>query len=219
MSKQITRRPKKVDRRQERREEQLRREAEQKRAARRQRFTLIGIIVAAVVLVGTIVAYAIYSSGQPQTEPIVNPAYQPVGGIYCDQQEQTAFHIHAHLSIFINGQPAPLSQGIGIASDSSCFYWLHTHDTTGVIHIESPAGHSFVLGNFLDEWSSTQFSSLNYPSQLDLSGWTAYLNGKLYQGNYRNIPLLSHNLITIMYNSPNAKPDTFYNWDAAGLAQ
>src|SRR5581483_4178755 len=168
MSKQITRRPKKQDRRQERREEQLRREAEQKQAARRRRFTLIGIIVAAVVLVGTITAYAIYSNGQPQTEAIVNSAYQPVDGIYCDQQEQTAFHIHAHLTIFINGQSVPLSQGIGIASDSSCFYWLHTHDTSGVIHMESPAGHSFVLGNFLDEWSSEQFSSLKYPSELDL---------------------------------------------------
>ena len=99
MSKQITRRPKKQDRRQERREEQLRREAEQKQAARRRRFTLIGIIVAAVVLVGTITAYAIYSNGQPQTEAIVNSAYQPVDNIYCDQQEQTAFHIHAHLAI------------------------------------------------------------------------------------------------------------------------
>lgn len=219
MNKQTTRRPKKLDRRQERREEQLRREAEQKQTARRQRFTLIGIIVAAVVLVGTIAAYAIYRNGQPQTEAIVNAAYQPVSGIYCDKQEQTAFHIHAHLSIFINGQSVPLSQGVGIASDSSCFYWLHTHDTTGAIHIEAPAGRSFVVGDFFDEWSSTQFSSLNYPSQLDVSGWTAYLNGKLYQGDYRKIPLLSHDLITIMYNSPNAKPDTFYDWKAAGLAQ
>jgi len=218
MNKQTTRHPKKLDRRQERREEQLRREAEQKQAARRRRFTLIGIIVAAVVLVGTIAAYAIYSNGQPQTESIVNSTYQPVDGIYCDKQEQSAFHIHTHLSIFIDGQPVPLSQGIGIASDSSCLYWLHTHDTTGVIHIEAPAGHSFVVGNFFDEWS-TQFSGLKYPSQLDLNGWTAYLNGKLYQGDYRKIPLLSHNLITIMYNSPNAKPDTFYDWKAAGLAQ
>ncbi len=218
MSKQITRRPKKVDRRQERREEQLRREAEQKLAARRQRITFISIVVAAVVLLGAIIAYGIYRNGQPQTEAIVNSAYQPVDGIYCDQQEQTAFHIHTHLTIYINGQSVPLSQGVGIASDSSCFYWLHTHDTSGVIHIESPAGHSFVVGNFLDEWS-TQFSSLKYPSELDLSGWTAYLNGKLYQGDFRKIPLLSHNLITIMYNSPNAKPDTFFDWKAASLSQ
>ncbi len=218
MSKQTAHRPTKHTRRQDRQEEQLRREAEKKQAARRRRMTLIGIIVAAVLLVGAITAYAIYSNGQTSTPTIVNPAYPPVGGIYCDQQEQTAFHIHVHLSMFINGASVQLPKNIGIASDQSCLYWLHVHDTTGVIHIESPAGHSYVLGNFLDEWS-TQFPSLSYPAELDLSGWTAYLNGKLYQGDFHKIPFESHNVITLMYNSPNAKPDISYDWNAAGLQQ
>lgn len=218
MSKQITRRPKKQDRRQERREEQLRREAEQKQAVRRRRLTLIGIIIAAIILIGTITAYAIYSNGQPHTEAVVNSAYQPVDGIYCDTQEQTAFHIHAHITMYINGKQTTLPQNVGIAGDQSCLYWLHVHDTTGVIHIEAPAGHSFILGNFLDEWA-TQFPTLSYPSELDLSGWTAYLNGNLYQGDFHKIPLESHNVITLMYNSPNAKPDTSFDWNAAGLQQ
>ena len=218
MSKQITRRPTKQGRRQERREEQLRREAEQKKAAQRQRVTVISIIVVAVLVVGAFIAYAVYANSQSQTETIVNPSYPPVDGIYCDQQEQVAFHIHAHLTIYINGKQSQIPQGTGIASDTSCFYWLHTHDTTGVIHIEAPAGHSFVLGNFLDEWSS-QFATLGYPSELALSGWTAYVDGKLYQGDFHKISLKSHTLITIMYNSPNAKPDTFFDWNAAGLSQ
>jgi hypothetical protein len=105
-----------------------------------------------------------------------------------------------------------------MASDQSCLYWLHGHDTTGVIHIEAPSGDSFVLRNFLNEWSS-QFSSLGYPSELDLSGWTAYVGGKLYNGDFQKIPLQSHSVITLMYNSPNAKPDTSYDWNAAGLGQ
>ena len=218
MSKQVTRRPTKQDRRQERREEQLRREAERKKAAQNRRLTIIGIIIAAVLVIGGFTAYVVYANNHPQPETIVNPSYPPVDGIYCDQQEQTAFHIHAHLTIYVNGKQVQLPQNTGIASDQSCLYWLHTHDTTGVIHIEAPAGHSFVLGNFLDEWSS-QFSSLGYPSQLSLSGWTAYVDGKLYTGDFHKIPLQSHTLITIMYNSPSAKPDTFFDWNAAGLSQ
>lgn len=218
MSKQITRRPSKQNRRQERREEQLRREAEQRKAAQTRRFTIIGIIIAAVLVIGGFAAYVVYANNQTSTPTIVNPSYPPVDGIYCDQQEQTAFHIHAHLTIYINGAQSQIPQGTGIASDQSCLYWLHTHDTTGVIHIEAPSGHSFVLGNFLDEWSS-QFSSLGYPSELDLSGWTAYLNGKLYTGDFHKIPLQSHDVITLMYNSPHAKPDTSYDWNAAGLSQ
>lgn len=30
------------------------------------------------------------------------------------------------------------------------FYWLHTHDESGVIHIESPLRRAFTLGNVFD---------------------------------------------------------------------
>lgn len=212
MSKQLTRRPTKQDRRQERREELARREAERRRAARNRLITVFSIIGAVVLLAAVITVYARYLSGQGQTETITNSNYLPIDGIYCDQQEQDAFHIHAHLTMYINGQPVQLPQGVGIASDNSCLYWLHTHDTTGVIHIEAPANHSFTLGNFLDEWAN-QFSSLNYPSQLDLSGWKAYVNGQPYNGDFHKIPLEAHSLITLAYNSPNAKADTTYNWN------
>src|SRR2546425_4289643 len=130
MSKQVTRRPTKQDRRQDRREEQARREAERQRAARNRRI-VIGSVIAAVVVLDTVITYFIYSSGQNQNqssvERIVNAQYPPVDNIYCDQQEQTAFHIHAHLSMYINGQQVPLPKNVSIAPDNSCLYWLHTH--------------------------------------------------------------------------------------------
>ena len=215
MSKQDTRRPTKQDLRRERREEQIRREAERKRRERTRRITIISVIAAIVVIAGAIVAYVVYANNtqnQPQTPQVVNPQYPPVDNIYCDQQEQLAFHIHAHLTMYINGQALPLPSQIGIAKDQSCLYWLHTHDTSGVIHMEAPTNHSFVLGNFLDEWS-TEFAALGYPPQLDQTGWQAYVNGKPYNGDFHKIPLQAHTLITLMYNSPNAVPDTTYNWN------
>jgi hypothetical protein len=214
MSKQVSRRPTKQDLRRERREEHLRREAERKRDEKRRRVTIISVAAAVVLVVGIIITYVVYanSQSQSQTRTIVNPSYPPVDNVYCDTQEQNAFHIHAHLKIYINGQALPLPSQIGIAGDQSCLYWLHTHDTTGVIHIEAPANHSFTLGNFLDEWS-TVFPTLGYPSQLDQTGWQVYVNGKPYTGDLHKIPLAAHALITLMYNSPQAVPDTTYNWN------
>ena len=39
---------------------------------------------------------------------------------------------------------------------TQCYYWLHVHvhvhAQDGVIHIESPAGHTYTLGQFFDLW-------------------------------------------------------------------
>src|SRR6266702_3956010 len=59
-----------------------------------------------------------------------------------------------------------------------------------------------------------RFPQLNYPSQLsDPSGWQVYVNGKPYTGNFQTIPLQSHTLITLAYNSPGVKPDTTFDWN------
>jgi hypothetical protein len=216
MSKQVTRRPTKQDLRKERREEQIRREAERKRQQKRRRVAIISTVVAVAVIAAGLIGFIVYNNthgqSQTQTRPIVNPQYPPVDNIYCDQQEQLVFHIHAHLSLYINGQQLPLPAQIGIASDQSCLYWLHTHDTSGVIHMEAPTQRSFVLGNFLNEWS-TEFPSLGYPPQLDQTGWQVYVNGKLYNGDFHKIPLQAHTLITMVYNTSHVVPDTTYNWN------
>lgn len=135
----------------------------------------------------------------------------PVDQIPCDQGEQLAFHIHAHLSIFLDGQAVTIPAAVGIAP-SGCLYWLHTHISDGIIHIEAPDPRSFVLGNFLDIWKQ-QFAQLNYPKAFGLTaGWRAFVNGKLVTGNFRTISLKAHALITLAYHSPDVRPDTLYNW-------
>ena len=90
---------------------------------------------------------------------------QPVDGISCQTGEQTLFHVHAHLAIFVNGKAWQMPAGIGIPgaqaqqtpngpyiATGSCFYWLHTHAADGIIHIESPVQRTYTLGDFFDEW-------------------------------------------------------------------
>lgn len=222
----------KQERRRDRREERrLKREAEL-RAAQRRRTLLIGGAAALVVIIAGIAFFSLRGvlangpqSNASSTATVVSTnstataiaSMPPVGlnSIQCNSTEQLTYHVHAHVSIYINGQPATIPAGIGIDQTNQpqvCYYWLHTHNPDGVIHIEAPGPNNFVLGTFFDEWKQ-KFSQLGYPQQLDQAGWTAYVNGKPYNGDFRNITLTSHTLITLAYNSPNVKPDTEYNWD------
>jgi hypothetical protein len=135
-----------------------------------------------------------------------------INGIRCGPTEQLAYHIHAHLSIYANGQPRALPGGIGIpgstviqtsegpvAQGGQCIYWLHTHAPDGVIHVESPTERIYTLGNFFDLWhqplSSTQVGTAK-------GKVTAMVNGKLWTKNPREIPLRPHNVIQLSVGQP-----------------
>lgn len=193
------------------RREEIQRKQQQLHAARKRRFLWIGGIAAivAVVIVAIIMNNMLNNKSVLASD---NPAYPVINDIACQSSEQLAYHVHAHLSIYMNGQPVSLPAKIGIASDNSCIYWLHTHSTDGIVHIESPNTHTYSLGTFFRMWED-HFSQLGYPAELDsTAGWTVYVNGKPYTGDFHNIQLKAHELITLAYNSPDAKPDTKYSW-------
>jgi hypothetical protein len=211
-------------------QEERRREEEQRRIAKKRRTLWISAIVGVVVVVVTAIVItnivknnnasantqAVNSSKATITSiPNItsdNPNFPVVNDIACQANEQLAYHNHAHLSIYVNGSAVSLPAGIGIAPDNSCIYWLHTHDSNGVIHIESPNANTYSLGTFFKLWED-HFSALGYPSQLNTTdGWTIYVNGKPYTGDFHAIQLLRHELITMAYNSPNVTPDTAYSW-------
>jgi hypothetical protein len=205
MSKQSTRHR---TRQEQRREEQRRREEERQRGARTKRITTISIIAVGVLAVAVLVYFVIAQGKTP-----ANAAYPPIENVSCDSLEHSDFHIHAHVTIYIDGNKVPIPAQVGIAPDGSCLYWLHTHSSDGVIHIEAPNGFSITLKNFLDIWEQ-RFQQLGYPSQLDPSGgWQVYVNGKPFTGDLHTIPLQSHTLITLAYNSPSVQPDTNFNWN------
>ncbi|MGZ3611464.1 MAG: hypothetical protein ACXVBU_15525 [Ktedonobacteraceae bacterium] len=218
MSKQVTRQQIRQERR---REEQRRREEERLRAAKAKRNFTIGAIVGGVLVLAIAVSvyfFFIAPGGNAQGQTSTNPSFPPVDSISCDNLEQTAIHYHVHVTIYINGSQVRIPQQVGIAPDGSCFYWMHTHDTTGVVHIEAPQGRNFTLGNFFHIWGG-QFPQLQYPLQLEQSnGWQVYLDGQPYKGDFHNMVLKSHMVITLASQSPGIQPDTTYNWPS-DLAQ
>ena len=73
-------------------------------------------------------------------------------GVEClSDGAEFAQHIHSHLVIKINGKGVEVPADIGIIR--GCEYELHTHDATGIIHVESPRGNkAFTLGQFFTVW-------------------------------------------------------------------
>ena len=79
----------------------------------------------------------------------------------CGPSERLDHHAHAHLTIVIRGELRPVPANIGITATSIC--WLHTHDATGIVHVEAGDDRAFTLGDFFDVWrqplSGTQIGS------------------------------------------------------------
>ncbi len=206
MSKQATRQG---SRQEKRREDPRWSEEGQRRAVRVRPSTTIGLIAVGVLVVVGLVSVIIRQHQTPATSVM----YPAVDHIPCQHTEQGGAHFHAHVTIYINGKRILIPANIGIAPDGSCLYWLHTHDDSGVIHIEAPTGSSFTFGNFLDIWEQ-RFRQLGYPDQFaDPAGWQVYVNGKPLSGDFRRIPLHSHLLMTLAYHSPGVQPDTNYDWN------
>jgi len=136
----------------------------------------------------------------------------PVDGIQCEATERVTLHVHAHLALFANGVQIQIPPGIGAAQATQCLYWTHTHDASGIIHVEapeykSPSGGPYVLGNLFDVWgeplSRTQVTD-RYKGPV-----TAYVNGAEYSGDLRAIPLTAHQQITLEVGKPLVPPPNY----------
>lgn len=68
----------------------------------------------------------------------------------CGPAERFERHAHAHLTIVVRGELRPVPANIGITGTSIC--WLHTHDASGIIHIEAGDDRPFTLGEFFGVW-------------------------------------------------------------------
>ena len=143
-------------------------------------------------------------------------AGSPVDGIRCQGAEQVLFHIHAHLTVFVNGAPRRIPYGIGIpgarvspttagpyVGSGGCFYWLHTHAADGIIHIESPVQRTYTLGDFFDVWGQKLGPNEVGPA---VGRVTAFYDGRWFRGNPRDIPLSKHAEIQLDVGRPLIAP-------------
>jgi hypothetical protein len=111
-------------------------------------------------------------------------------------------HIHAHLDVIVNGKAVTVPANIGIDEAKQQLSPLHTHDTTGVIHIESPTKADFTLGQVMTEWnvalSDKGIGGLKTGGANQLH---VYVDGKEQTGNPGAIKLAAHEEIAIVYGT------------------
>jgi hypothetical protein len=73
-------------------------------------------------------------------------------GVPFSNMEGTAFHIHPNLQVVVAGESVEVPTDIGISYAERAMAALHTHDTAGTIHVESPVVRDYTLGQFFDTW-------------------------------------------------------------------
>jgi hypothetical protein len=155
-----------------------------------------------------------------------SPGTKIDGVIECAPVEQLAYHIHVHLQIYVNGQPRSLPAAIGLLGPvfentpngrfygaQKCYYWLHTHASDGVIHVESPTKRIYPLGIFFDEWRQP----LTAHQVASASGKvTAFVNGKRWTADPRAIPLKPQFEVQLDVGKP-VVPYKSISWQGSGL--
>jgi hypothetical protein len=133
---------------------------------------------------------------------------RPIDGLGSDDTEQLAFHVHAHLQVYVDGQPRAVPAGIGVVPPlrvqqtaagpfvvgGAGIYWVHTHDASGVVHIESPVQRRFTLGELFDLWGQPLGPQRVGPARGPV---TALVNGLVVAGDPREIPLTAHDVIQL----------------------
>jgi hypothetical protein len=131
-----------------------------------------------------------------------------VPGVDCLVNE--IYHIHALVSIYKDGVRLALPSDLG--HKGGCTYELHTHDGTGILHVEANVQKTFTLGQFFRLWDQ----ALGANGVAGLAGPVKFYlidNEKLtpYSGDPANIELSVHREIVIITGTaPKELPK--YRW-------
>ncbi|MFL6055687.1 MAG: hypothetical protein ACJ72W_22715 [Actinoallomurus sp.] len=127
-------------------------------------------------------------------------------GLAVAPMEGTARHFHTHLDMLLDGKAVPVAANLGIAASGDAMAELHTHDTSGVLHIEAPTtGKRYTLGQLFTEWNvrlgPTRLGGLKADATRTL---TAYVDGRKQTGDPAAIELTPHREIALVYGPANS---------------
>jgi len=123
-------------------------------------------------------------------------------GLHALPTEGVRVHIHQHLDVVVNGRLYPVPALIGINVGERFITELHTHDESGIIHVESPTSRTFTLGEFFDVWG------LRFTKQC-LGGYCSsgarhvmvWVNAKRVRTDPRKVVLSPHQEIVVAYGT------------------
>ncbi len=92
------------------------------------------------------------TSAPPWAAPADVEARAKAAGLPMLTAEGEALHIHEHLTVTVDGRSIGVPALLGIDEAAKRIAAIHTHDRTGIIHVESPEVKTFRLGQVFTEW-------------------------------------------------------------------
>jgi hypothetical protein len=207
-----------------RRRDQTRRQRQKlvRKALRRRKMWRWGLVASASAAVVGLVLGFVLASNSPKTKTSANSmpgmlattAPWPANSGQMPQRVARlalpgageALHVHSRVEVFVHGQEVPVPAEIGITPDMTSA--LHTHDATGVIHVESAERRTFTLGEFFDVWGVrlTQ-SCLGAYCDGDEGFLRVFANGEPIDGSIRTLPLLDETEIVLTFGTRGELPE------------
>jgi hypothetical protein len=129
------------------------------------------------------------------------------------EQSDVGYHVHTKFFIYINGKESPIPANFGIDPQGRFIAPIHTHDTTGIIHLESEKEYPFTIGQVFDIWG-VRFTNTQ------IGGYTAgngnvlqvYVNGKQVADPV-NQKLKAHDIVIVGFGKPGSFPTSrSFSW-------
>jgi hypothetical protein len=163
----------------------------------------------------------------------------PVDGVPCLPSMSNDYHIHIFLGIVVRGKMMAIPDAIGMVNpgpevngyvnSAQCFYEIHTHDASGIVHVEVArqipvSTVIYHLRNVLAVWGVKHGKNFFGPfkgkmhvfiGNVPQIGTTTVTSYAPYAGHINAIPLRSHEAIWIeigrkYFNASQLPPVTFY---------
>lgn len=85
----------------------------------------------------------------------------------CVNHGGISMHIHPKLTIIVEDQVASIPANVGVTEE--CMKAIHTHDTTGTLHVEFLTPFDFTLGDFFANWGYGFNSNTILGQEVDLA--------------------------------------------------
>jgi hypothetical protein len=147
-------------------------------------------------------------------------------GLEPETHEFLDYHVHAHLDVFVNGEPVVVPAGLGIAIDDPavrhdvlvdgtdnyggidppcaepCISPLHTHDVSGVLHTETKEPTPNTLGQLFTEWNVALDGSCVGGYCEPEASVLVYVDGRAFEDDPATIELTDGKEIAIVIGTP-----------------
>jgi len=119
----------------------------------------------------------------PEDGPVLSP-YDPSDEILAECiYGEVVIHIHVRLSMTVGDRLLLIPPGVGITPE--CTHPLHTHNDSGVIHVEHTRLEEFTLGDFFvigERWG-------DFDPLAGMQVVRVWVNGEIYSADHWDLPL------------------------------